>query len=236
MVHLGYPREVVFNAEYDALPGKGHACGHNLILTSSVWTFIRCFLDLKASGKPGEVHLLGTPAEESGGDKLRLIKEGAYNQVDACLMAHPGPRIKDRPDLLGVSFTKSLASRRISVNFHGEGLHAGRSEPGEGAVNAFVFSQLLVLECYKELRRKYGPSIIVNQIVRQGGESANTVPSIVAAQYSVRAATGALLDIVCEGIAARFAQGAQHAKCIAREPTCRESECVGTGCKPSHFR
>jgi len=79
---------VIFNAEYDALPGLGHACGHNLIATCSIAAFLAT-VELLRSGLEGRVRLLGTPAEENGGGKIRLIKAGAYDGADACLMAHP---------------------------------------------------------------------------------------------------------------------------------------------------
>lgn len=77
-----------FNAEYDALPGIGHACGHNLITTSSVAAFLALSLCLKKLGVPGRTQLLGTPAEENGGGKAKLIEAGAYKGVDVSLMAY----------------------------------------------------------------------------------------------------------------------------------------------------
>ena len=79
-------RLIIYNAEYDALPGVGHACGHNLIASSSFASFLGVAAALKQSGKPGRVRLLGTPAEEGGGGKLELIKNGAYEGADASLM------------------------------------------------------------------------------------------------------------------------------------------------------
>lgn len=78
---------VNFNAEYDALPGIGHACGHNLITTSSVSGFLALSFALKNLGAPGRTQLLGTPAEENGGGKAKLIEAGAYEGVDVSLMA-----------------------------------------------------------------------------------------------------------------------------------------------------
>jgi metal-dependent amidase/aminoacylase/carboxypeptidase family protein len=77
-----------FNAEYDALPGIGHACGHNLIATSSVTAFLALSALLKEYGIPGRTQLLGTPAEENGGGKAKLIEKGAYEGVDISLMAY----------------------------------------------------------------------------------------------------------------------------------------------------
>jgi len=78
---------VNFNAEYDALPNIGHACGHNLIATSSLAAFLALSFTLRDMGIPGRTQLLGTPAEESGGGKVDLLKAGAYKGVDVSLMA-----------------------------------------------------------------------------------------------------------------------------------------------------
>lgn len=78
---------VNFNAEFDALPGIGHSCGHNLITTSSVAAFLALSTILKKYAIPGRTQLLGTPAEENGGGKAKLIDAGAYKNVDMSLMA-----------------------------------------------------------------------------------------------------------------------------------------------------
>jgi metal-dependent amidase/aminoacylase/carboxypeptidase family protein len=79
-------RCVNFNAEYDALPEIGHACGHNLIATASVTGFLALAYAIKKFGLPGQAQLLGTPAEEDGGGKIDLITAGAYKKVDLSLM------------------------------------------------------------------------------------------------------------------------------------------------------
>lgn len=80
-------RLINFNAEYDALPGIGHACGHNLIATSSIAAFLALSYLQKELGIKGRIQLLGTPAEENGGGKAKLIDAGAYEGVDISLMA-----------------------------------------------------------------------------------------------------------------------------------------------------
>ena len=79
-------RTVNFNAEYDALPGMGHACGHNLIATASVTGFLALAYTLRRFGTDGRVQLLGTPAEEDGGGKIDLLNAGVYEKVDVSLM------------------------------------------------------------------------------------------------------------------------------------------------------
>lgn len=82
-------RLVCFNAEYDALPNIGHACGHNLIATAGVAGFLALSHILRARNNgPGRTRLLGTPAEEGGGGKIKLLQAGAYEGVDVTLMAY----------------------------------------------------------------------------------------------------------------------------------------------------
>ncbi|KAF7519049.1 hypothetical protein PCG10_010417 [Penicillium crustosum] len=80
-------RLINFNAEYDALPGIGHACGHNLIATSSIAAFLALSFAIRKFNVPGRAQLLGTPAEENGGGKAKLIDAGAYKNVNISLMA-----------------------------------------------------------------------------------------------------------------------------------------------------
>lgn len=83
-------RLVCFNAEYDALHNIGHACGHNLIATCGLAGFLALSHALKTLNISGRTQLLGTPAEESGGGKIELLKAGAYKGVDVTLMAYVG--------------------------------------------------------------------------------------------------------------------------------------------------
>lgn len=80
-------RLINFNAEYDALPDIGHACGHNLIATSSIAAFLVLSHLQKKYGVQGRIQLLGTPAEENGGGKAKLLDAGAYKGVDVSLMS-----------------------------------------------------------------------------------------------------------------------------------------------------
>ncbi|KAJ8457725.1 hypothetical protein ONZ45_g18203 [Pleurotus djamor] len=84
--HLGGGRVLGINSEMDALPGMGHACGHNLIAISGVGVAIAVKAALEAHSIPGKVILLGTPAEESGGGKILLLDRGGYDEMDACVM------------------------------------------------------------------------------------------------------------------------------------------------------
>jgi metal-dependent amidase/aminoacylase/carboxypeptidase family protein len=84
----GDGRSVNFNPEYDALPGIGHACGHNLIAISSITGFLALAFAIHQFGIPGHTQLLGTPAEEDGGGKIDLIRSGAYQKADVSLMMY----------------------------------------------------------------------------------------------------------------------------------------------------
>ncbi|KAL6228668.1 hypothetical protein BDW75DRAFT_246467, partial [Aspergillus navahoensis] len=126
---------IVYNAEYDALPEIGHACGHNLIATSSLAAFLATAEAIKAHQIEGRVRLLGTPAEEGGGGKIELLKAGAYNGVDACLMGHPGPRHQGD----GVVIARCMARAGATITFRGVNAHAGNAPwLGRNALDAAV--------------------------------------------------------------------------------------------------
>jgi amidohydrolase len=212
----------VFNAEYDALPGMApventdppqykpaHACGHNLIASASIGAFIACWEALKATGGTGIVRLLGTPAEESGGGKLRLLEAGAYAGVDACMMVHPGPLTPDK-SLKALSFTRTLASQRIPVAFEGLASHAGLAPwNGKNALDALVASYVSI----SALRQQLKPTLRVSGIITNGGKAANIIPDHTTAEFSIRAESRKELDDLREKITHCFESGAKAADC-----------------------
>ena len=103
-------------AEYDALPQIGHGCGHNLICTASIAAFLAADAFMKAHGIPGKLVLLGTPAEESGSGKVRMLAKGCLDGVDAVMMLHPDSRTGND--------CGSTAIRRFDVEFQGKAAHA----------------------------------------------------------------------------------------------------------------
>src|SRR5690606_3761774 len=116
VVGSGTPR-VAIVAEYDALPGIGHACGHNLIAASSAGAFIALAgLLADRSTLPGAVELIGTPAEEGGGGKQRILDAGGFDDIDLALMVHPSN--------LDVAGGRSLGFRQVAVTYHGTAAHA----------------------------------------------------------------------------------------------------------------
>jgi metal-dependent amidase/aminoacylase/carboxypeptidase family protein len=107
-------RTLGLNSEMDALPGIGHACGHNLIAIAGVGVALALRAALIKHDLPGKIVLLGTPAEEGGVGKVVLLDRGAYNDMDVCLMCHPGPGPK-----MSAGTGPSLALTGIDVEYFG---------------------------------------------------------------------------------------------------------------------
>ncbi|KAH8819139.1 hypothetical protein F5884DRAFT_759603 [Xylogone sp. PMI_703] len=154
-------RLVTFCAEYDALPGIGHACGHNLIATASVAAFFGLMAALKASAIPGRVRLLGTPAEEGGGGKIKLIEAGAFDDTDAALMIHPLPSLPN--GISGSSYSTCLAISHFGATLKGKAAHAGMA-PWAG-VNA-LDAATLAYTALGMLRQHIKPTERINVITR----------------------------------------------------------------------
>ncbi|EAW06835.1 M20 family metallopeptidase [Aspergillus clavatus NRRL 1] len=180
-------RLINFNAEYDALPGIGHACGHNLITTSSVAAFLALSAVLKKYGIPGRAQLLGTPAEENGGGKAKLIEAGAYKGVDISLMAHAGPKkLFPGVDSDGVAGVLLNARKEIHCTFTGKSAHAG-GNPWEGinALDALVsaYNNVAVM------RQQMQPDERVHVAFLETPTVANVIPARTKAYWQVRSPT-----------------------------------------------
>src|SRR5205807_2568152 len=104
------PLTITICAEYDALPGIGHACGHNVIAAAAVGAGLA--LAPLADDLGLTVQVLGTPAEEGGGGKILMLDKGAFEGTDAAMMVHPAPAERDRMDCLAVS--------HLQVEYHGK--------------------------------------------------------------------------------------------------------------------
>jgi len=179
-------RVLTFNAEYDALPQLGHACGHNLIATSAMGAFLAVADALKQSGKPGRVRLLGTPAEEDIGGKIKLIKAGAYKDVDACLMMLPTTASVYPEDCLGDAFDKTLAISGFRVTFKGKPAHAAINPwTGVNALDAAVAGYNNV----SALRQQVRPDERIHVIIVEGGKATNIIPEKAVLEFGVRAPT-----------------------------------------------
>ena len=163
--------------EYDALPEIGHACGHNLIAEAGV----AAGLGLKAAlesgnGIQGRLTVLGTPAEESGGGKIKLIGNGAFDDVDVAMMVHPGP--------LNVLSAPWLASASYKVTYTGKASHAS-AFPWEG-LNA-LDAAVIAYNSISVLRQQIKPDCRVHCIIKEGGVRANVIPERAVLQYGIRA-------------------------------------------------
>ncbi|KAI6124084.1 hypothetical protein EV401DRAFT_2055965 [Pisolithus croceorrhizus] len=124
------------NSEMDALPGIGHACGHNLIGIAGVAIACAAKAAMQKLGIDGKVILLGTPGEEGGFGKVELWEKGAYEEMDVCLMCHPAPGPP-----YSVSLSSCLAMVKLQVDFAGHTAHAGLSPwEGQNALDAAVLS------------------------------------------------------------------------------------------------
>ncbi|KAJ5151959.1 hypothetical protein N7492_010254 [Penicillium capsulatum] len=211
-------RTVAFNAEYDALPGIGHACGHNLIATSSIAAFIATCEAMKGQAKTSSVsgftvRLIGTPAEESGGGKVKLIDAGAYRDTDACLMVHPVPITPGHPDLHGMATTKEggfLANDKVAATFIGKPAHAAAA-PWEGinALDAVVSAYVNI----SMLRQQILPSQRVHGVIKNGGERPNIIPLSATVEYYIRSPTVKTLKPLTEKVVKCFEAAATATGC-----------------------
>jgi amidohydrolase len=168
------PLSIVICAEYDALPGIGHACGHNLIAASAVGAGLA--LAPLADDLGLTVTVLGTPAEEGGGGKVLLLDRGAFATAHAAMMVHPWPE-----DRLAAT---CLAVDHFSVSYRGRDAHASASpEKGINAGDAFVVAQVAIGLIRQHLDRGNQ----VHGIVEKGGDAPNIVPKEATGRYMVRA-------------------------------------------------
>ena len=160
-------------AEYDALPGLGHGCGHNTMAASGVGAAIA--LAAIADELPGEIVFLGTPAEERGSGKQFMIDDGLFEGLDAALLYHPCDR--SHVDIA------PLASIDIEVVFSGLESHAA-SNPwdGKNALDAMV----LLFTSVGLWRQQLRPSARVHGIIQEGGTAANIIPARTKAWFMVR--------------------------------------------------
>jgi amidohydrolase len=188
--------EVVICCEYDALPGVGHACGHNVIATSAAGAGVA--LAGLADELGCRVTVLGTPAEEKFGGKVDLIQAGAFDAAAAAMMVHPVPDFEEVAD------PTALAIVHLTVEYRGKDAHAS-SSPWEGrnALDAFV--QLYVN--VSTFRQQMRPTDKMHGIVTHGGDAPNIIPSRTRSEWYVRAATGERLD----QLTARFRDMAEAA-------------------------
>ncbi|MGW9351530.1 amidohydrolase [Nocardiopsis flavescens] len=204
--YLGFPtalhasygsgrRRVGFVVEYDALPGLGHACGHNLIAAMSAGAAIALRpwadrLDLR-------IDVIGAPAEEGGGGKIELLEAGAFLDLDLALMAHPGP--------VDAARAEPYAVAHDHVRFTGRAAHAAAyPHEGRNANDAFVVAQVAL----GLLRQQLPPGTRVHGIQTVGGQAPNAIPETTEGRWYTRAPSLAELEPLRRRVERCFEAGA----------------------------
>lgn len=156
-------------SEYDALPEIGHACGHNLICTAALGTALETKKFMEDNEIPGTFIVMGTPAEETGGGKIKLLEQDAFNGIDAVLFMHP---TSNTTRLAG----ECMSSTSIKIEYQGKSAHAA-SHPSKGinALNAanlyFVATGLMRQHCKSDFR--------LSGVIEDGGKSTGLIPDFV---------------------------------------------------------
>jgi amidohydrolase len=190
---------IAIMAEYDALPNIGHACGHNVIATAGTGAGAAIAAALGTVPFAGRIQVIGTPAEEGGAGKVRLMEAGVFKDVDAAMMIHGrcGTQV----------WRPSLGIIKVKCEYFGKASHAS-SWPWRGvnALNAMI--QLFV--SLDLMRQQIKPDARVHGIITKGGDQANIIPEHTTAEFYLRAPT----KDYCTELLRRFegcAQGAATA-------------------------
>ncbi len=194
------PHHVVICAEYDALPGVGHACGHNIIATAALgagYAVASMADDLGIT-----VTVLGTPAEEHFGGKVDLLKAGAFEGVTAAMMVHPSPHDVVDPNVIAVA--------HIDVHFRGKEAHASAyPQLGINALDAFVQAYVNI----STLRQALYPTDKIHGIIVEGGHAPNIIPSHTHSSWYVRAQGRQRLSELMPRVTACFEGAAKATGC-----------------------
>jgi amidohydrolase len=195
---------VAICCEYDALPGIGHACGHNVIAAAGVGAGLA--LAAVAADAGGRVRILGTPAEEGGAGKVLMADQGAFEGVDAAMMVHPAGADMSAMDVLAASL--------LEVEYHGQAAHAAAfPHLGRNALDAAVLGYVNV----SALRQHIENTERIHGVFTRGGDKANIVPDFTAMSWMVRSARAASLLPLRERVVA-----------------CLEAGAAATGCRMEH--
>src|SRR5262245_43503415 len=194
--HLGSGRpRVAVLCEYDALPGIGHGCGHNLIAAAGAGAGVGLAAVLGETG--GSIVVLGSPGEEGGGGKIRMAREGAFAEIDAAMMIHPASL-----DLIAMNV---LAVSAVQVEYRGRAAHAAAApHKGINALDALVTAY----QSIAQLRQHIRPTERIHGIITDGGQAPNIVPARAAGLFYVRAATESRLAGLKQRVYACFHAGA----------------------------
>ncbi len=189
-------------SEYDALPGIGHACGHNIIATAGLGAALALS---KLNGRlPGRVRYLGTPAEERYGGKELMAREGAFDRADAAMMIHPSN--------LNLITMPCIAICDVTAVFHGRAAHASAMPyRGLNALDAVVTAYQSIAQLRQHIRN----TDRIHGIITEGGLAANIVPERAACRFYVRAVDAGELFALKQRVHACFEAGALATGCRA---------------------
>jgi amidohydrolase len=194
------PVTVGLVAEYDALPGLGHACGHNIIAAAAVGAAEA--LAAVAGDLGIGIRVVGSPAEEGGGGKIPMLEAGCFDGLAFAMMIHPAPA--------DAVYARPRAVAHFDVSYRGFASHAGAyPHLGRNAADAFTVAQVAI----GLLRQQLDPSVRVHGIVTEAGTAPNAIPAAARGSWYVRADTLAELDIVFQRVRACFEAGALAAGC-----------------------
>jgi len=186
--------------EYDALPGIGHACGHNIIATAGLGAGLAAARLAREAG--GRVVVMGTPAEEGGGGKILLARRGAFDGIDAAMMVHPAGHDLTRMDVIAV--------HELSATYKGRAAHAAAApHEGRNALDAAVLGYLNVAA----LRQHIHPGERVHGVFVEGGDRPNVVPARARTDWMVRSPSILTLEPLKERVVACLEAGATAAGC-----------------------
>ena len=194
------PRGIAFIAEYDALEGIGHACGHNIISASAVGA--GAALAPLADELGATVQVIGTPAEEGGGGKIHLIDAGVFDDVEIAMMIHPGPA--------NSAYARPFAVAHFDVSYEGFATHAA-AYPflGRNAADAFTIAQVAI----GLLRQQLPSSVRVHGIVREAGTAPNAIPASALGSWYVRASSLEELETTFQKVHRCFEAGGLATSC-----------------------
>lgn len=193
--------KIAMLAEYDALPDLGHGCGHNLIAMTSVGSglVIKDIVDLYG----GEIHVIGTPAEETAGAKVEMARKGAFDAFDVVMMGHPA--------FLDADSANTAAIKSVKYEFFGKPAHAAAApEEGCNALDAVINFYNLI----NALRQQCKPDARIHGIITNGGSAPNVIPEYTSAYFNIRS------HMVADTIAL-----------TDRVNKCAEAAALGTGCR-----
>jgi amidohydrolase len=195
--------QIALLAEYDALPDLGHGCGHNLIGAASAGAAVLVKVLLEPRKLPGQVVVFGTPAEETSGGKVTLVKKKSFAGIDAALMFHPG-----EANVIDVS---SLTMEALEFTYHGRTAHAAAA-PHLG-INA-LDGVIQLFNGVNSARQYLEEDVRIHGIIAEGGVTPNIIPDRATAKFYIRAVSRYKLD-----------------KAVEKVLDCAKGAALTTGCK-----